>query len=237
VKFGCLPGSIPVGLKELGYYMPGPLPKPPAKVDIPSVSSWGMDGNDIWGDCGVAGINHYFMADASIADVSEAFPQDQQIVDYYLTYTGGADSGVVLSDFLSYVKAKGFCGHTVAAYAPVAVHDVPTLQFSVNAYGAAYTGIQVTSAMMTKVQASPPWIWTAADTQGPVEGGHCIPVVAYDDTYLYAVTWGQVVAISYPAWHHMSTEAWAILTGEFKDGDSRGINLAALQADLKKVAR
>ena len=238
-KLGCLPGRIPVGLKDLTYYMAGPLPQAPASVAVPAVANWGLNGNDMYGDCGVAGINHYFMADASIAQETETFPPDQDVVGYYFEYTQGVDSGVVLSDFLAYVKTKGFFGHTVSAYAPVAVQDIPTLQFAVNAYGAAYTGITVTVAMMDAVRNNARWVWNTSDTQGPAVGGHCIPIVGYDDTSLYAVTWGQVIAISYPAWHAMSTEAWAVLSGEFvsKGSDNRGINLTALQADLGRLAQ
>ena len=62
------------------------------------------------------------------------------MVSYYLAYTGGQDSGVVLSQFLAYVRQHGFYGHSVAAYAPVAVHDVPTLCFAIDAYDFAYVG-------------------------------------------------------------------------------------------------
>jgi hypothetical protein len=232
---GCLPGRIPVGLKDLTYYAAGALPQAPPKVDVPAVADWGVNGNDLYGDCGVAGINHYFMADAAIAAETESFPPDQDVVGYYFQFTNNVDSGVVLSDFLSYVQRKGFFGHTIAAYAPVSVHDIPTLHFAVNAYGAAYTGIKVTKRMMDSFNSGKPW--DLDDLLSPVEGGHCVPIVGYDDRHLYAVTWGKVQPVSHAAWHYMSTEAWGILSGEFvsRGDDNRGINLAALQADLSKV--
>jgi hypothetical protein len=195
-----------------------------------------MDGNDTNGDCGVAGFNHDLMAAASVADLSETWPSNTDIVTYYYTYTGGQDTGVVLSDFLAYVKKNSFLGHTLSAYAPVKVHDIPTLHFAVWAYDAAYTGIRVTSGMMNANQQGKPW--DLDDMMSETVGGHCIPIVGYDSNYLYAVTWGGVQAISYPAWHFMSDEAWALVTGEFaaKGGDGRGVNLAALEADLNKLA-
>jgi len=243
-KYGRNPGHIPVGLHTLDYYIAGALPQPPAQVTVPAVSPapdgtpWGMDGNDSKGDCGVAGINHGFMSAAAAVKVTtrEVWPDDQSIVNYYLTYTGGQDTGVVLADFLQYVKAKGFFGHTVQAYAPVAVHDIPTLQFAINAYTFAYTGIKVTSAMESKFQQGKPW--TLTDLFSPVAGGHCVPLVGYDSDYLYCVTWGKVQPISYSAWHYISDEAWAVISGEFQtnQGDGRGVNLAALTADLAKLA-
>jgi hypothetical protein len=241
-KYGRNPGYIPVGLRTLDFYYAGALPQAPAKVVVPAVgpssdgTPWGMDGNDSKGDCGVAGINHGFMAAASVVKVTarEAWPTDQAIIDYYLTYTNGQDSGVVLADFLSYVKSKKFFGHSITAYAPVAVHDIPTLCFAVNAYDFAYTGINVTSAMESAFQQGKPW--TLEDLFSPVAGGHCVPLVGYDSDYLYCVTWGKVQPISYSAWHFISSEAWAVISGEIDEGDGRGLNLAALTADLAKLA-
>lgn len=244
LKLGLNPGYKPVGLQELPFYAAGALPKAPTKVAVPTVAvqsdgtKWGMDGNDQYGDCGVAGINHGFMADASITAETEKFPDDQAIVDYYMTYTGGQDSGVVLADFLKYVQAKKFSdAHTITAYAPVAEHDVPTLHFAISTYGFVYTGITCTAQMQEDFQNGKPW--TLESVESEVEGGHCIPLVGYDSKYLYAVTWGGVQPIDYSAWHYMSTEAWAVITGEFvaKGGDNRGVNLAALKADLSKLAK
>ncbi len=234
-KFGCKPAVFPAALRTLDYYAAGSLPKPPASVAVPDVADWGMLGNDTKGDCGPAGLVHGFMTDAAKTAQTETFPSDTDVVSYYLTYTKGQDSGVVLSDFLAYVKKTGFFGHTVSAYAPVSVRDIPTLQFAVNAYDFAYSGIVVTEAMQEAFQAGRPW--TLEDLLSPVAGGHCIPVVGYDSSYLYAVTWGAVQPIAYSAWHYIASQAWAVITGELvaKGGDGHGINLAALQSDLSKL--
>jgi hypothetical protein len=236
-----LPGYIPVGLKDLTFYVAGALPKAPPKVVVPVPAAapdgtpWGMDGNDSKGDCGVAGLEHGFKAVDAVLNYPEQAPSDQDVVNYYLTYTGGQDTGVVLADFLAYVQKTGFFGHKVEAYAPVGVHDIPTLQFAVDAFDFSYTGITVTDAMMTAFQNGQPW--TLDDTDSPVDGGHCVPLVGYDSAYLYCVTWGQIQPIAYSAWHYISSEAWAVVTGEFtvENSDGRGINLAALKADLPQL--
>jgi hypothetical protein len=242
-KFGRNPGHIPVGLKDLTWYVAGALPQPPPSVSVPTVpvdadgTLWGMDGNDRYGDCGVAGVNHMFMAAAAVTGVisGEEWPSDQQVVDYYLTYTGGQDTGVVLADFLGYVRKNPFYGHMISGYAPVGVHDIPTLQFTVDAYTAAYAGIKVTKAMQEAFQDERPW--TLSDLLSPVMGGHCVSVVGYDDSHLYCVSWGGVQAISYAAWHYISDEAWAVIPKELTGGDGRGVDLAALQGDLAKLDR
>ena len=238
-KLGRLPGQIPAGLRDLTYYAAGPLPKAPASVTVPSGITWDMDGNDIYGDCGPAGLNHGFMTAAADTYQTEAFPSADQVVSYYLNYTGGQDSGVVLSQYLAYVRQNEFYGHTVAAYAPVAVHDVPTLQFAIDAYDFAYVGITVSQGMMDATDGPGPWTWTMESLQGAELGGHAIILCGYDSSWLYGISWGSVVRIAYPAWHQMSDEAWAVLTGENVSAgtDGHGLNLAALQADLSKLAR
>ena len=232
-KLGCLPGKVPVGLCELTWYVSGSLPTPPPHTSVPSVANWGMLGNDQYGDCGVAGLEHGFEADAQITGVpSNNFPTDQQAVEYYLKYTDGQDTGVVLSDYLAYVRKNGYYGHTVDSYAPVAVHDIPSLHSAISMFGFTYTGIAVTAPMQQAFENHEPWTTELLDS--PIIGGHCIPLCGYDNNYLYAITWGGVQEISYPAWHQMSSEAWAVITGEFvkHGGDGRGVNLAALRKDL-----
>ena len=235
-KMGCLPAQFPGALRDLTFYAAGPLPKPPPSVPVPTVANWEMLGNDQYGDCGIAGLEHGFMADAAVTKETVPEASDQQAIDYYLKYTNGQDSGVVLSQYLAYVRKTSYYKHSVKAYAPVAVHDVPTLQTAVSLYDFVYTGITVTTAMQEASQNGKPW--TTDQLNSPVAGGHCVPIVAYDNTCLSVVTWGTMQEISYPMWHAISSEAWAVITGELvaRHGDGRGVSLSALEADLNKLA-
>lgn len=234
-KLGRRPGRIPVGLRDLSYYVAGELPQAPPRTDYPTFT-WGMLGNDKVGDCGVAGLEHGFEADAVVVHEQETWPDTAEAVHYYFDYTGGQDSGVVLSDYLEYVRKNGYYGHHVHAYAPVEVANLPLLHTCVWMYGFAYTGITVTNAMQEAFSNGQPW--TTSLLNSSVAGGHCIPLVGYDDQYLYAVTWGKIQPITYPMWHYIASEAWAVLTGEFvaHHGNGRGVNLDALVADIKKFA-
>lgn len=243
-KLGRNPGHIPNGLRELTWYVAGALPAAPVEVKPPvppanaDGTAWGMDGNDNYGDCGVAGTHHGDMSIDLNAGVPLSAITADQIVQYYLTYTKGQDTGVVLADFLAYVKTTGFFGHNLLSYAPVSVTDYSTLQFAINGYGYAYTGIQVTDQMMNAFSNHQPWTPTTF-SQGKVEGGHCIPLVGYDADYLYAVTWGAIQPIQYSAWHLMAEEAWACIWGEMPESglSYHGVNLASLEADLKLLTR
>jgi hypothetical protein len=243
--YGRKPALIPAGLHDLTYYTAGSLPKAPAKVAVPSVPNpgdgtlWGMQGNASYGNCGVAGLVHGQMAVASILGTKGfAPPAPEQTVSYYLDYTKGKDSGVILSQFLQFVQKQpqGMLGEMVDSYAPVKVQDIPALQYTIDAYDFAYVGITVTEGMEQASQDEQPW--TLETLLSPVAGGHCIVLVGYDSQYLYGITWGAVQAIPYSTWHYIGDEAWAVISGyESKAGnDGRGINYAALKADLSKLA-
>lgn len=234
--YGRKPALIPAQVRDLTYYVAGTLPKPPAKVSVPAVADWGMDGNDQYGDCGVAGFAHGTSAVASLLH-NQGFKAANatQCVQYYMKYDHNVDEGVVLSEFLKYVEQNKFFNTTLAAYAPVTINDIPTLQFAINAYGFAYVGINVTQAMEQAFGEGQPW--TAETLNSPIAGGHCIILAGYDSQYIYGVTWGSVVKIAYPTWHGMADEAWAVILGEqvSAGGDGRGVNLAALKADISKL--
>jgi hypothetical protein len=188
-----------------------------------------MDGNDSYGNCGVAGFAHGTMADASALKLSGFTPATAaQAVAYYLNYTKGQDSGVVLSQFLTYVhqQPQGFYGQTVDSFAPVSTSDIRTLQFSIDAYDFAYVGITVTEAMEQAYLSGKPW--TLETLNSPVAGGHCIILAGYDSSALYGITWGGIVEIPYSTWHYIGDEAWAVITGSqtAAGNDGRGVNLA-----------
>jgi hypothetical protein len=238
---GRLPGKMPAGLKTLDYYVAGPLPPAPVELTppTPEYGQWGMLGNTNKGNCGVAGCEHVFMADAAVTHEHQEFPDATECVAYYLKYTGGVDSGVSLATFLLYVHKNTYYGKTVGAYAPVHVTDIKTLRFATFAYGATYLGIVVTQAMQQTFQSQ--GVWSVATLNSPVAGGHCVVGVGYDDLGPYVVTWGAIQHMSWSCWQEMTrfgdTEAFAVMTGELaaRKGDDRGISYDALALDLSRL--
>lgn len=67
------------------------------------------------------------------------------------------------------------------------------------------------------------------------DNGHCIPALAYDQRFIYFVTWGAIKTMTWQFYDAYADEAYAVLR---RDGIERvgtspsGFNMAALQQDL-----
>jgi hypothetical protein len=217
-------------MRDFVTYLNDPLPAGPASVAPPDLYTWGMLGNDRYGDCTIAGAAHLIMANA--AQNAEARPMfsDQLVINTYLTLTHGQDSGLVEVNVLSTWNTVGLFGEKNFGYGPLDHRNFDELRSVVASFGGAYLGIVVPSAMQQQFAEGQPLdlTGTAADTD--IEGGHCVPVVGYDADYAYVVTWGKVVPAT---WRWLTTyleEAWAVLTAE----DAR-VKLAELQQALDKL--
>jgi hypothetical protein len=74
----------------------------------------------------------------------------------------------------------------------------------------------------------------------PIEGGHCIIIVGYDDAegVFYIVSWGQVFKATYAFIAKYIDEAWALIAPAIATkGKFDNVDLAALQADLPKFTQ
>jgi hypothetical protein len=240
-KLGRIHDHYPPPVSDLATYATKPLPAPAASVAIPSIAGnnrtdWGMLGNDQWGDCTIAGADHVIEADSAVATQPFTLPSLNAVEHEYFGLTGGPDSGLVLSKVLKAWRASGMFTNKLAAYAPVQVTNTTLLQQCIEWFGTAYVGVNLPQPAEGQFNPDGSGIWdltgTAADQQ--IEGGHCIVLVAYDGEYLYAVTWGAIVSVTYGWWARYGDEAWATITQEFvaRGGDARGISLSSLEADL-----
>lgn len=232
-KLGKKPAVRPHGLASFSSYYLGRLPTPPPKVAPPDVSQWYMLGNDEYGDCVFAGMGHTIIA--SNAEVSEhdAVPDDAAVVKDYLDYNDGQDVGANEFDVLNRWREEGFFGgNKIVGFAPVN-DNVNEVQTAISLYGVCFVGVALPMSAQQQFADGQPWSVVEND---PIEGGHCIVFVGYDDKYLYAVTWGRIQAVTYQWWARYGDEAWAIITqAEKEKGGGPTVDLATLQHDLNAL--
>jgi hypothetical protein len=234
---GKLAPQFPVALKELSAYTPKPLPQPPTSVDwAKNVATWPMDGNDVYGDCTMAAAAHMIQSWNAQTNEQLPVPRDQQVIAQYMKLTGGQDTGLVESQVLKQWLGSGLWGNKIIGYAPVNVHSLDSLKQAIAYFGGVYVGIQVPHNAEDQFRSGEPWTLVSGWQQQPIIGGHAVPLLGYDDQYMYAVTWGAVQPMGWDWWSTYGDEAWVLLSEEYeRAGKVNGIDVAALQADLAQV--
>jgi hypothetical protein len=233
-KLGKLRPQFPEGLKTIKEYRTVAPPAPPASVPVPNVNPWGMDGNDVYGDCTLACAAHLIEAWNADTHRSDPVPSAAQVDAAYLKMSPH-DTGLVISTVLAKWHKPGLWGDKVWGHAPVQTHDQTEIRLDIAQFGGVYIGVQLPQSAEDQTDARQPW--TIVE-HSPILGGHAIPLLGYDATYAYAVTWGAVQAIAWSWLNVYMDEAWVVLSQQVVEaGGYDGINLAALEADLRTSAR
>jgi len=237
-KLGKLAPQFPVEERELSHYTSQPLPAAPPSVDYAEkvANGFPMDGNDQYGDCTMAAAAHLIQAWNAETNINLPVPTDTEVVAQYMKLTDGKDTGLVESQVLQDWMKGGLWGNKIVAFAPVNVHSLDALKQAVAFFGGVYVGIQVPTNAQTQFASGLPWTLDPGWESQPIEGGHAIPILGYDDQWLYCVTWGAVQQMAWDWWSTYSDEAWVVLSEEYqKAGKMDGIDVAALQADIASV--
>ncbi len=210
-----------------------------------------LGGNDKYGDCGVVGIVNRLRMGAAVDGRPLPDFTDKEILDYYFTYTGGQDSGVVLSDFLDYVLAKGFPGDGRMKFrARVAIDHTnwDAMRLAASLFGGLYIGV----GLPTRCQSEGKHWSVQGDGATGIDalwswGGHCVVVSGFDSTpskpfdqpgepvgNMSILTWAECIYITKHWFSTYVTEAHAILDESHLA--LPGINADALLADAKQLA-
>ncbi|WP_407308123.1 hypothetical protein [Desulfosporosinus sp. SB140] len=235
--------------KDLLYrnYRGTTLPPIPASFGHQSlVSDWGMLGNDTVGDCVIAGSDHEAMLWTAEGSTEASFTVSNAISDYsaitgYNPNDPNTDQGTDVRTALQYRQKTGTIDvsgkrHKIAAYLLLDQSNLLNeLLESAYLFSAVGIGINFPDSAMDQFNNGQPW---SVVRGSQIEGGHYIPVVGYDGSYIYCVTWGQVQKMTVDFLTTYCEEAWAILSQEFINGKGvspEGFNLAQLQADLAAI--
>lgn len=237
LKLGKLEAVRPYGVSVLDAYAATKIPSPPSEVAAPAgipIDGWGMCLNDTLGCCTKSGQVHLVMGWNAEVKENDPVPTDPQLRADYFRETGGGDTGLVEANVLHDWATIGFAGSKILAYAP-GRDTIMALHQQIAYYGGAYLGIECPESMQQQYSEGKPITYVKGS---PIEGGHCIVAVAYDQQYLYCVTWGKLVPVAYPFISHYMTETWTCFPNEFQEagrGLAPAIDLATLRSDLKLV--
>lgn len=211
---------------------------PPTSVDwLSTVTSWPMLGNDTCGDCVEAAAGHVAQAvnwygqkrNAPVA-TGDAVGMYSAITGYD-PKTGNNDNGTTLQEGLTYWRQNGIGGNKIAAFAQLDATNIPLIQSCIAIFGAVYTGFNFPASAMTQFNAGKPW--TVVRSQ--IEGGHCVPLGAYDPTGFTCVTWGQTQKMDLKFFRTYFDEVWVPIDLDWLEAvgtSPAGLDTATLNADF-----
>lgn len=233
------PYEIVRGVGSPKHYGFGLLPAPRASVDYQALvpaGGWPMALNDTYGDCVIAGLDHLFQAHA--AEVSEPYPYpgDDAIKKTYFGLTGGSDSGLQLTTALQ-AGASQLWNHKIVGAAAIHPHDATALKQTIDFWGSAYSAVALPASAQEQFRGDGS-TWTVVPGS-QIVGGHCICHVGYDAQFIYTVTWGAIVALTWNWWATYGTQAFALVTDFFVKADhgpTNQLNLSLMERDLKFLA-
>jgi len=227
---------------QLGHYLLPSLPPNPPAVDWTTkvLVPWGSMGNEAVGDCTCAAAGHLIMAWTANAG-PESTPADSDILTAYEQVSGyipsdpGTDQGAVELDVLNYWRNNGIADHKITAFVEIGLTDLESVQTAIALFGGCYIGVRFPSSAMNDFDAGNPWTNTSDEN---IEGGHALPLVAYDADTLTCITWGKPQKMSNEWFRTYADEAYAILTPDWIEVaglSPSGFDLEALQQDLNAL--
>lgn len=244
LRLGKLPArKDSVRFKLASYLNQNVIPAPPASRLVSKYypKTWGMLGNDLYGDCVFAGAGHETMFWHGEAKKTAAFT-DAAILSDYSAVTGfnpadpGSDNGTDMEVAAKYRRKTGVVDangqrHTVLAYLALRNGDVAQLKQAIYLFGSAGVGFEFPSTAWEQFNLGKAWT-----VKGGAEiiGGHYVSAVGYDRSYVYVVTWGKVQKMSWAFFKKYCDEAIVYLSEERLTAGKTvaGFDVAQLQADL-----
>jgi len=229
-------------LKMAKYLTPAVLPVPPTSINwAKNASDFLMYKNDQLGDCTIAGVAHMIMVWTLNASKEVKF-SDDDVVSYYEKWDGynpsdpNTDAGGIELDVLTQWQNTDFKGHKIAAYAKVDQKNLNEVKVTTDLFGGLYIGVAL------PISAQNQDIWDVVphtkDNVAGSWGGHCVCVCGYDANYVYFISWGKVMKMTWAFWKVYVDESYAIISQDWLDSKGSspvGLNLTQLQADLALI--
>jgi len=216
-------------------------PAPPAVDHYTAIPSWPMYGNDALGDCTWAAIGHAVQVFAMLGGTTKT-PAEHDIEQGYWetgtppSATGSAgsptDDGRMEPHVLSYWRHNGIPNEadSIIGYAAVNPKNFDRVKFTVANFGCSYVAL----AMPLTAQTQEVWDWVPDAPDGENQpyswGGHAVIIVGYDDQFLYVVTWGAILKMTWAFWKHYGVASYALISPDMvAKATGAGVDVAGMQ--------
>ena len=247
-KLGRLPRSFNPAVKTMkAFFQHATLPPAPLMVDnTRGVKQWGMMLNDRLGDCTCAGIFHARQVWTNFLGGENTQP-DAEVLKLYEAACGyrpgdeSTDNGGIEQNVLRYCMNEGVPladGTTdkFLGFAEVNHTKLDEVKLAIAEFGLAYIGFQVPQSIYdANGEPRPVWNYTL---NSPIEGGHCVILVGYNNVGFQLISWGEIYTMSYSFFQRYCDEVYAIVSKDWIAATGKtplGMSLADLEALMKEL--
>lgn len=229
IEAGVTLKSAPIGFGHYKYLEP---------------HSWGMLGNDRYGDCVVAGGDHEIMMLNNMSDKIVRFSLKAVLSDYsalsgFDPVTGANDNGVNMRAAMNYRRRIGYIDgegkrHLIGGYCTLEAGNFAQHLQALRIFDCVAIGFQVPESCIEQFNRGKPWTYV---NDYNILGGHYIPVVGRPTAEsLDSITWACVQRMSKSFFYHYNDESYGYFTEEsLKNGKTpEGFDLAGLRNAITK---
>jgi hypothetical protein len=248
VKLGKRPARHAINFRFSDVFDASKLPTPPAVFGhYRDVGSWGMLGNDKYGDCVWAGAAHEHILWTRTWGRKRSRFLTQNVLSDYAAVTGfnpkdeNTDQGTDMKDAASYRRKTGIVDatgkrHPIDAYVALDVGNVEQVVLAMYLMGAAGIGFQFPASAMDQFNKKQPWT-VPANPQ--IDGGHYVSGVGRNKAgNLLVVTWGRIQEMTPQFYQRFCDESVAYVSLEIlndKNLSPEGFDAEALRGMLAKL--
>lgn len=232
---------------ELGPLLTGALPPVPVAVDHFKDATFGLYGNDQYGDCGPTSVANLVRLVSKALTGTQVTPSQDDVFDLYRRSgnpnfdptTDADDNGVDMQTMLEALLSGGIgdgSGGVIkpVAFAKVKVTSDDELEAANAIFGGTLWGVTLETAQQAQTDAKPPvWDYKASGTWG----GHAILNGKYNAQDEEVISWGLDVQTTEAFRQHQLEEAWVVIWQWNLDNPAflAGVDVQKLADDYKAL--
>lgn len=200
-----------------------------------------MDGNDANGCCVIAGRakmtrNFKYAETGKIPNITT-----KQILAEYYKETGGPDSGLVILDSLNEWRTQGWKAGAgtlkIKAFAALNKRSPDDFKQAIYASLGCYIGVSLPAVAQRELNAGKGWSTTTGPGSQPGSwGGHCVFVIAYDETGVTCCTWGKLVHMTWAWLAKYCDEAFVVVDSFDAPKAKRLLHVDKFSEALERIA-
>ena len=199
-------------------------------------------GNNVWGCCVIAGRAHQTLRFELAEQKRVLRVTEKEVVDEYLTQSGGEDSGLITLDSLRLWRKQGWKAsrkrYFIRAFSEIDRTNVTEVKTAIVMNLGVGIGLRLPLSAQRELDDRKPWgTTTGRGSRANSWGGHYVYVCGYTKLGPTCVTWGAKQQMSWAFFAAYCDEAYAMIDALNTEAKRANIDEKKLNAFLETVSK